>query len=257
MKTTLSSFYKSLLAALLLFVSVAGWGQIMSWDGTTPTALTAYGPNPWTATSISTGVVNSTGITRGSSVLTAPTAAGSAWGGSGGWEISETPSTNNGSVVFSLTVSSGYNLSLSSISSATRRSMSGPSTCVIQYSINSGSYVSLGTWTTTSTSGSTGTTNTTSLSSVTALQGLAAGTIVNFRIVKFSSNTGSWYLIGSNALKIDGTITPVPTCAAPTVSSTVSVANNSTSGVDFSGSITNAGGGTNITERGFQYSTSV
>lgn len=45
-------------------------------------------------------------------------------------------------------------------------------------------------------------------------------------------------------------------CAATTMSTTVSATQNITSDIDFSGSVTNAGGGTAITKRGFQISTS-
>ena len=44
-------------------------------------------------------------------------------------------------------------------------------------------------------------------------------------------------------------------CAAPTVNATVSATQNATADIDFTGSITNTGGGTAITKRGFQIST--
>lgn len=51
MKTTLYSFYKSLLAALLLFVSVAGWGQTTVTytvgDGSKPTTVSQTGTAPF------------------------------------------------------------------------------------------------------------------------------------------------------------------------------------------------------------------
>ncbi|MCD9853451.1 T9SS type A sorting domain-containing protein [Epilithonimonas sp. JDS] len=51
-------------------------------------------------------------------------------------------------------------------------------------------------------------------------------------------------------------VTPAgSSCAAPALSSTVSATQNITGDIDFTGSVTNAGGGTSITKRGFQIST--
>ncbi|MET3732846.1 InlB B-repeat-containing protein [Moheibacter stercoris] len=190
-----------------LMASVVGWGQIASWDAT---GLSAYGNSPWNATSISSGISNNLGITRGSSILTTPTSAPNAWGGSGGWDTLEFPLNNNGSVTFEITVSSGYSLSLSNITSQIRRSSSGPTSVNLQYAINSGNYSNVGIWNNT-TNNATGGSNNTDLSEIEDLQNISEGTIVKFRITKFSGNSGNWYLTGSNALKIFGTITQNPT----------------------------------------------
>ena len=59
-------------------------------------------------------------------------------------------------------------------------------------------------WTTTSTSGTTGTPNSTSLSAITALQDIAAGVVVKFRIVP-QGTSGNYYIInGAEALRLEG-----------------------------------------------------
>ncbi|HWV64412.1 hypothetical protein, partial [Chitinophaga sp.] len=68
-------------------------------------------------------------------------------------------------------------------------------------------FTSVATWSTSSTSGTTGTPNSVSLSGISALQNIAAGVVVKFRIIPQGS-TGNYYLTGgTNSLKIDGSVT--------------------------------------------------
>jgi uncharacterized repeat protein (TIGR02543 family) len=191
--------------AMLLMNSQFSSAQVVvaGWDAST---YSAYGTNGVTATTVASGVTNSTGLTRGSSVATAPTAAGGAWGGSGGWETSATPANDNGSITFAVTVSAGSTLSITSVTSQLRRSNAGPASCQLQYAIGAGAYTNAGAAWTSFTTTATGGANSTTLSAVTALQNIAPGTVVKFRITTFSISTGNFYFTGANALKVNGTI---------------------------------------------------
>src|SRR4051812_6743282 len=56
------------------------FAQIAAWNPASPTALSSYGPSPWTATTAGANLTIG-GMTRGSGLAVTGTAAGSAWGG--------------------------------------------------------------------------------------------------------------------------------------------------------------------------------
>lgn len=204
--------FKNLLLSFfcLLFVSHAQ-AQLIGWDASNNGG--GFGATPWAPVTLNANLtIANTGLIRGSSILTSGTPAGGCWGGGGGgWGT-----TDPGSVYFSFTANAGYKVSLSSISSALRRSSSGPTTCNVEYSLNGGAYVNVGAWTVSSTSGTTGTANSTSLAGITALQNVAAGTVIKFRISFPGSPAGNWYLTGAtNSLKLNGTVVAAPSCIAP------------------------------------------
>jgi len=70
---------------------------------------------------------------------------------------------------------------------------------------------------------------------------------------------GSRVTSGSGVLRLDdvvisGTVTPISSCIAPTVSTTAA-STITTASTTLNGNVTAIGGGTNVTERGFQYAT--
>ncbi len=73
------------------------------------------------------------------------------------------------------------------------------------------------------------------------------------RDVSLVAVNGSWNSNSNVGSSIS--LCGVPVCASPTLSSTTSAANNTTTGVDLTGSLT-AIGGANVTEDGFDYGTS-
>lgn len=81
---------------------------------------------------------------------------------------------------------------------------------------------------------------------------LAAG---DYIILKWddANDNGNDHGLSIDDLSVSWTITPA--CTGPTLSSTTSAANNTTTGVDLTGSLT-AIGGANVTEDGFEHSTS-
>ncbi len=197
--------------------------QLIGWDASNNGG--GFGASPWAPVTLNSNLaMSNTGLIRGSSIMTSGTPAGGCWGGGGGgWGT-----TDAGSVYFSFTANAGYKVSLSSISSALRRSNSGPTTCNVEYSLNGGAYTLVGTWNVSSTSGTTGTANSTNLSAVALLQNVAAGTVIKFRISFPGASGGNWYLTGStNSLRLNGTVVAVPSCTAPAGLAASNVTTNS------------------------------
>ncbi|WP_332032354.1 hypothetical protein [Kaistella sp.] len=234
MKTTLFSFYKSLLAALLLFISVAGWGQ-----------ATLYSTNFGTNTSLVTGW-SSSSTSSGWNASTS-SASSTYTGASGGSNIVFNGTGTNG-ITHTLT----YNNNLSTVGYTNITLLwggRGTSTfngdIIIEWSSNGTTWNKI-TYAYTKNGNAWALVN--SGNRISLPSGAEEVSNLQFRFSAAATNNGNYRI---DDFSVQGTATP--TCAASTVSSTVSAVNNSTSGVDFSGSITNAGGGTNITERGFQY----
>ncbi|WP_146185900.1 T9SS type A sorting domain-containing protein [Flavobacterium album] len=216
MKIVQRTFHKVLLVMMVAFGSFEAGAQILAWDAANNGG--GFGASPWAPATQDTNVTTS-GLVRGSAIATSGTPAGGAWGGSGGWAAGSGVSTDANSFYFTVVAASGYKMSLSEITTATRRSNSGPSGYTLYYSVNGGAFVSAGTATTTSTSGTGGTANSIPLSSISELQDVAAGTIVKFRINPTGS-AGNYYITnGTNSLRVNGTVTqaqpdaPVATAA--------------------------------------------
>ena len=194
-------FIVPFLFIIFLLYPVSDYAQILGWDANNNGG--GFGVSPWTPSTRNANLQTS-GLVRGSGISTSGSAAGGCWGGSGGWSTSQSDSN---SFYFTFQAAAGYKVSLSSISTATRRSNSGPSGCIVYYSVGGGPFTSVATWSTSSTSGTTGTPNSVSLSGISALQNIAAGVVVKFRIIPQGS-TGNYYLTGgTNSLKIDGSVT--------------------------------------------------
>jgi hypothetical protein len=210
-KTTLKArlFTKALLLVLTFF-SMSAQAQLIGWDTTDlPGGNGLFGPSPWTPEVINTHITTS-GLVRGSTIAVTGTAARATWGGSGGWSATSGTTTDNSSFHFTIIANEGYKMSLSSLSTATRRSNSGPTGYTLYYSVNGGPFTSAGTAETTAATGTTGTPNITSLTGIAALQNVVAGTVVKFRITPTGPNTtGTYYLTGGeNALQVNGTVVP-------------------------------------------------
>ncbi len=214
---------KLLIAVFFFFFTASLHAQLIGWDASNNGG--GFGASPWTPVTLNGNLtMSNTGLIRGSGIMTSGTPAGGCWGGGGGgWGT-----TDPGSVYFSFTANAGYKVSLSSISSALRRSSTGPTTCNVEYSLNGGAYTLVGTWNVSSTSGTTGTANSTNLSAVALLQNVSAGTVIKFRISFPGASGGNWYLTGStNSLRLNGTVVAVPSCTAPAGLAASNVTTNS------------------------------
>jgi endonuclease/exonuclease/phosphatase family metal-dependent hydrolase len=169
-------------------------GTVLAWD---TDGQSNFGTQGLGATTAATGATNSTGLTRGSGVNTSGTGAGNAWGGDNWASTSSAGISGSQYITFGFTVASGFTTSLSSISMNYRRSPTGPSNGLWQYQLNGGAWVTIGDFanqfSSTSTSGAS---VTVSLAGISALQNLAAGTVVNFRVIPYgaTSSAGTWYV---------------------------------------------------------------
>ncbi|MFM7912548.1 MAG: hypothetical protein ACKO9W_10240, partial [Bacteroidota bacterium] len=190
-----------------------GTDTLATWELTNiPTTTPAWGPSPLPAQNVSSAV-STPGWTRGPGVLLSAagvsvtgTPAGNAWGGNA-WDAFTTAGAGNldstiargDFVSISFTVASGATASFTSIPAYNvRRSSSGPSTGQWQYSIGAaGTFVNIGnpiTWGTVFT-GAGNPQSAIDLSSIAALQNLAGGTAVTFRVVNMGAtgSGGTWY----------------------------------------------------------------
>jgi hypothetical protein len=169
-------------------------GTVLAWD---TNGQSNFGTQGLGATTVATGATNSTGLTRGSGVSTSGTGAANGWGGDN-WNSTSAGGISGGqSITFGFTVGSGFTTSLSSISMNYRRSSTGPANGYWEYQINGGAWVLIGDFTNQfSSTSSTGGSVTVSLSGISALQNLAAGTVVNFRVTPYgaTSSAGTWYI---------------------------------------------------------------
>lgn len=190
-----------LVVLVMLFTAGTSWGQtvLAGWDFNGLTGGTGnFGPSPYVPTTSGSNVIIG-GLTRGK-VLTSGSGATSAWGGNNFTATDAASSTSsNEFITFTITPSSGYNISLSNIAAYNvRRSGSGPSSGQWQYQIGSGSFVNIGS---TITWGSVTTASGNSLSAINlgnipALQNVASGTTITFRCLLWGATgtSGTWYL---------------------------------------------------------------
>ena len=203
-------------------ISTSGGGT-----GGTPTVLaswdvsgqTTYGTSPLAATTSDSNVTVGS-LTRGSGLTISGTAATRAWGGNGFDATSEANAiTASDFATFAITGKSGYTTSITSISKFDyRRSTTGPPSGELQYQIGSGAFVDAAAISYSSTSSSGASLAAIDLSGISALQNVAAGTAVTFRIVNWgaSTSTGTWYIydVGNSTaadFAVTGTVTPVVT----------------------------------------------
>ncbi|MEI6076593.1 MAG: choice-of-anchor D domain-containing protein [Verrucomicrobiota bacterium] len=170
-------------------------GILAAWE---VTGLAAYGPSPLAAASNAPNVTV-TGLTRGSGVGTVPTAAGSAWGGTGFVFTNEAAAiTGNSFATFSVSNSTPGTISYTNIAAYNiRRSNTGSSTGIWQYQLGNGAFTDIGsaiTWGSVTTSAGNAQAAI-DLSGIAALQNVPAGTNVAFRIVLWGgTGTGTWYI---------------------------------------------------------------
>lgn len=163
------------------------------------------------------------GLTRGSGVTTpaGQNAAPHAWGGAGWNSTSRAQAeANQDFISFSVVAKAGYSLSIASIGRYNvRHSAAGPIMGQWQFQVDGNGWNDIGsaiTW---------GTTNTAAgneqasidLSGISALQNVASGSTIAFRVLNWSASTanGTWYLNdpGSSTgtpldFTVDGTVSP-------------------------------------------------
>ncbi len=183
---------------------LAGWNvSAQSNYGISPLAATAGDPN------LTVG-----GLTRGAGVGTTGTATSRAWGG-----VNWTNATDSAAiaadrvVTFSVSPNTGYTVSFTNIILSYRRSSSGATTGRVQYQIDAGSFFDIGPVAYTVSASAGATLPAIDLSGISALQNIASGTTVTFRIVNYggTSTNGTWYVYDvanspASDLEVNGTI---------------------------------------------------
>jgi hypothetical protein len=169
---------------------------IVAWDMSTQSN---YGTSPLTPSNVIPTGVNAGSLTKGSGMAAGGSAAARAWGGgtSANWAVaSATSISNNAFATFTIQPTLGYTISLNAINTFDYRiSGSGPTSLLLQYQINSGSFVDIANYTSLSTAATGGSIGSIDLSSITALQNLPSSSSVNFRIVPYgAASGGTWYI---------------------------------------------------------------
>ncbi|MBS1587304.1 MAG: fibronectin type III domain-containing protein, partial [Bacteroidetes bacterium] len=208
-----------LLLVLLLTCRATGlFAQLAVFNPTSP-ALSNYGPSPWSPTTPPPTGISVTGWTRAAGVGTSGTAAGSAWGGND-WQQTNNPSdalASNKYVYFSIQATAGYTMSLTTWNECYRRSGTGPANGLLQYSVNAGPYTDITTFAFTNTTSGGACLTPVDLSTISALQNVAAGVTVTFRILLYGAtgSTGTWYIYQASGMSLSGTVTAVPSCTTP------------------------------------------
>ena len=171
---------------------------LVGWDVSTLTGGTGnYGASPLSATTIASNVVVNTGLSRGSGVATAGSAAARGWGGSSwtGTSVATSISSNQ-FATFTIQSNAVYNINIASYTLNYRRSGGGATTGQLQYSINGGTYINVGSTISFSSSAGTGASlGSVDLSGVTALQNIPGTSTLTFRLCNYGgSSGGTWYV---------------------------------------------------------------
>lgn len=209
------------IAAILLSHSAAAAVVLAGWD---TNGAAGWGPSPFASTQTATGV-SVVGLTRGPGLALGGTAFNNAWGASG-WAVTGGPgaqtranATTNGKFIsFSLTVASGYTMSLETIDPIRyQRDGNGPTSGALEYAVGSGAFATVSPAIAYST-GQGQSVSAISLSGIAALQNLAEGTTVTFRLINWGGTNqndgGRWAfnngIANGNDLAINGTIVPAP-----------------------------------------------
>ena len=184
-----------------------------------------YGASPLSPTTLDDDL-SGTGWTRGSGVAQDGTAAARGWGGTGWNGSSKSTAVDNGDyATTALEALAGRSVSYLSISKLDyRRAVNGPTTGVLQYSTDGSTFTDITTLNYSSSSDSGASIAVPiDLSGISALQDVAAGTEVTFRIVNYgaSSASGPWYLydVGTSSehdFEVRGVICETPVAYAVT-----------------------------------------
>ncbi len=216
-------------AVLTVTTQTVTTGLLAGWS---VTGQKKFGTQGLQATTVA-NVTNSTGLTRGAGLATGGSGASNAWGAKNFSSTSATGITANDTVTFGLTVATGKTVSLSSIDLNYRRSSSGPANGLWQYQINGGAFATFATVTSefSSISSSGGVMPTLSTTGVAGLQNLAAGTVVNIRVVPYGATTtgGTWYVYDKtgNDLAITGTTVSTAIAQLTSAASPATIAGDS------------------------------
>tara|TARA_R110000850_G_scaffold268138_1_gene399431 strand:+ start:31510 stop:32397 length:888 start_codon:yes stop_codon:yes gene_type:complete len=177
---------------------LAGW-EVLGVGG--------FGPNPFDATNTNASVTVG-GLTRGIGLTISGGGSDDSWGADGWFVVGPVQTqaisiANDKYLTFTINPNFGVNVSLSAIQPYNiRRSATGPTTGIWQYSIDGTNFFDIGTSITwgVDTSGTGNPQTEIDLSGITDLQNLTSATTVTFRIVNWGASGagGTWYFNNIN-----------------------------------------------------------
>lgn len=191
---------------------------LAGWD---VSGLSNSGPSPLAA-SVSASEVTVGGLTRGAGVQAVVSAAARAWGATN-WNSASAAEAETAErfATFTIAGNSGKAVSFNQVSRFDyRRSGTGPASGVLQYSIDGVNFFDIAAldYSSTASGGASLSGVPIDLSNISALQNVAPGVTVTFRIVNYggSSSAGTWYVFDvanstANDLELRGTICSIPT----------------------------------------------
>ena len=176
--------------------TVAGWDFSTNAGG-----AGNWGPSPMAPTTNAAGL-SIVGLTRGSGLATTNAGAAGAWGANT-WGTNITDASGaiaaGKLATFAITVSNGYALNLTNFGAYNvRRSSSGPTTGIWQWSTNGTDFTDIGsaiTWGSTTTSAGNAQ-SAISITNINQLQALGGGSTVTLRVLNWGATgeAGTWYL---------------------------------------------------------------
>jgi endonuclease/exonuclease/phosphatase family metal-dependent hydrolase len=208
-----------------LTVTFAATGTVVMLAGWDMSAATAYGTSPMSP-STNVPVVSVGGLTRGSGVTTAGTAAARTWGGNSFNSTSAGAATTaNQFATFTITPNAGYQVSFTALSQYDyKRSTAGPPNGVLQCKVGSGAFSDVTTFSYSSTAGAS--LGPVDLSGIPALQNVT--NTVTFRFVNYgaTSSGGNWYIFDlanttAPDLAVQGIVNTVSSVTNPPAASAV------------------------------------
>lgn len=173
--------------------------NLLAWDFSSlpgGTGVNNFGPSPYNAT-YSNPNITATGLLRGVGIVAASTsnAAARAWGGTVNTATTASAISSNTSITFTLKSDSGYALDLNAITPIDyRRSPTGATNALVQYSVNGNIFTDIATLNFTSSSSSGASAGSINLSMIAALQNLHASSTVTIRILPYGGTGGTFYL---------------------------------------------------------------
>jgi endonuclease I len=173
-------------------------GIIAGWDFSTllgGTGTNNFGASPFNPTLNLTNCTVS-GLIRGAGILAPNTsaAAARAWGGTVNTATSTTAITGNSTITFTLKPSIGYAMDLGSISPIDyRRSSTGATNALVQYSVNGGVFNNLSTLNFPISSSSGASAGTIDLTTIANLQNIHSSQTITIRILPYGGTGGTFY----------------------------------------------------------------
>ena len=167
------------------------------------------GVSPLAPNKVNSDVTTVEDLTRGTGVGVLASAPIGAWGGTRWASTAAAGSNAHKTINFAVTVNTASTLSLSSLNLNYRRDSTGPTELRVQYQLHGGAWTNITTAALLSSDKHGSAIDPINFASIFALQGLTAGTVVNFRLIPYggAATSGGFYIYNEKGsdLEVDGT----------------------------------------------------